>query len=187
MTTPTARRVLAALSTMLALAAGAALWHHLPESTGIFAPFDVQAGVGERAQGRGLSATVESVTVTPTLVTASKTLPAVGVWVVVELAAEAGPEYALAHADLMVGDSRYVPTDRIISGPPTLAPRIIDHREWAFDVSPDRLAAVDEIRFRIWVGDERLDSRLVFTIPMDGTDVRQSATLELASPSQEAA
>ena len=72
------------LGSLLAIVAGAALWHQLPAATNIYAPFDVHGDIGRRAAGRGLAATVDAVVITPRLANATgKMFAATGTWVVV--------------------------------------------------------------------------------------------------------
>jgi len=77
------------LGSLLAIVAGAALWHQLPAATNIYAPFDVHGDIGRRAAGRGLAATVDAVVITPRLANATgKMFAATGTWVVVAPAPE---------------------------------------------------------------------------------------------------
>ena len=75
-----------------AIAAAAALWHNLPEPTEIYKPFDVHAGVGQQATGRGITATVDGVRIGPKVHKMSppeRTVQSVGTWVVVDAAVTA--------------------------------------------------------------------------------------------------
>ncbi len=185
---PEPRRWLAVPATLLVIAAGAGLWQQLPRNTDIYAAFDEYGVVGQQVQGRGLSGTVEAVTIGPTIVTDThRRLNATGIWVVVYAAVEAGTDHGLAEAELMVGDSRYLPTSRLLVMPPRVTPGFVDRRGWVFDVAPDRLDAVKAVRFRLWVGDGRLDSRLVFDIPLDDAVVRNLDPVILVRPAQEIA
>lgn len=181
------RSVLTVLTTVLALAAGAMLWHKLPASTDVFAPFDVHGSIGQRTAGRGVAATVDAVTITPTLTVApsGQNLGATGIWVVIEGGFEAGADYALMHAELRVGPNRYLPTERVIAMPAVLQPGIVDRRGWAFDVAPARLDTVGTVVFGAWVGDGRLDSRLGIDIPLDDRRVQHLTRVDLPSPTQE--
>jgi hypothetical protein len=182
------RQVIAGLSTALTIAVSVFLWHHLPANTDVYAPFDVPGELGEQTAGRGLSGTVESATVTPRLTRpGGKEIAATGTWVIVDGVFQAGVDYGLANAELLVGGNQYRPTDRLITIPPQLQPGISDRRGWVFDVAPEILDSVRSVVFRIWVGDGRLDSRLVVDIPLDDSRVQHSTSVLLADPSQEAA
>jgi hypothetical protein len=51
-------------------------------------------------------------------------------------------------------------------------PVITQRGSWVFDVAPALLATEsDPMTLRVWVGDGRLDSRLVIRIPLDGASV----------------
>jgi hypothetical protein len=182
----TARQIIEMLSTALTIAASAVLWHHLPANTDVFAPFDVRGGLGEQTAGRALSATAYAVTVTPQLTDRyGRKLAATGTWVVVDVALQAGSDYGLAKADLRVGPNTYRPTDRLFVMPPELQPGIADRRGWAFDVAPQVLDSVASVVFRAWVGDSRLDSRLVIDIPLRGPRAYRVDSFELADPVQQ--
>ena len=181
------RRIFTVLGTLIVIAAGAALWHQLPAATNIYAPFDVHGDIGQRTAGRGLAATVDGAVITPRLDDAfGKQLAATGTWVVVEGSFDAGSRYAVAHAELLVGPNRYAPTDRLLYMPGQLQPGIADRRGWVFDVAPDVLQTVTSVVFRVYVGDGRLDSRLVIDIPLDDPRVRRTDDFELPRPTQDA-
>ena len=179
-------RVLTALGSLMVIVAGAGLWHQLPAATDIYAPFDVHGDIGQHTAGRGLAATVDAAVITPRLNNASgKQFAATGTWIVVEGTFDAGSTYALAHAELLVGPNRYAPTDRLLYMPAALQPGIADRRGWAFGVAPDVLESVTSLVFRMWVGDGRLDSRLVIDIPLDDSRVRRTDDFELPPPTQD--
>lgn len=177
---------LTALGTLVVVVAGVLLWQRLPANTDTFAPFDVHGAAGQRVTGRGLSGTVDAVTITPKLVDPfGHRLTAVGTWVVVDTVLEAGNDYGTAHADLMVGPDQYLPTERVLNTA-ILQPGITDRRSWVFDVAPPALAEAGSVVFRVWVGDGRLDSRLVIEIPLTDPQVRHTGTLVLSAPVQAA-
>ncbi|MEZ0359811.1 hypothetical protein [Mycobacterium sp. SA01] len=166
------RSVGAAAATVVAMAVATLVWLHLPANTTIYAPFDVHAGVGSRAVGQNLSATVTHASMTPTVTAqqSRKSYAAAGVWVVTLTTLEASREPVLPHADLLVGPNTYAPTTQLLSGADLVQPGITQQRTWAFDVPPDLLKTVPSVVLRVWGGDGRLDSRLVVDIPLAGVD-----------------
>jgi len=177
------RTVLLAVTTVLAIVCGALLWHRLPVSTDVYAPFDVRGTIGERTAGRGLSAVVDGVTIAPVLrpSESEKTQKAVGIWVVVDGSFDADPDYGLMHVELLVGPNHYNAA-ALLYQPPQLQPGITEQRGWPFDVAPDVLDKVDSVVFRAWLGDGRLDTRLVIDIPLDDQRVRHTAVVEIPPP-----
>lgn len=177
------RSVLTVVVTIVAIAAGAALWHRLPVTTDVFAPFDVPGRIGEPVAGRGLSAVVDGLRIGPVLTDHNgQDRPATGIWLIVDGAFEAGTEYGRMYADLLVGPNRYAPTDRVLTPPAELQPGITDRRGWAFDVAPERLESVDLVVFRAWVADGRLDDRLVIDIPRTDPRVHEGHRVDLPKP-----
>lgn len=177
------RSALTVLSTVLAIAAGAVLWHRLPVATDIFAPFDVRGDIGLPTAGRNLTAAVDGVTITPTMTTKyDKTLRATGVWLVVDGAFDVDQDSGLLHADLLIGPNRYAPADLMVYRPPLLQPGITERRGWPFDVAPKVLEDADSVVFRAWLGDGRLESRLVIDIPLDDNRVQRAPRIDLPPP-----
>lgn len=177
------RSMLMVLSTVLAIAASAVLWHRLPVATGIFAPFDVRGDIGRPATGRNLTAVVDGVTIAPTMTAKyDKKLRAIGVWLVVDGAFDVDTEPGLLHAELLVGPNRYAPTELMVYQPPQLQPGITERRGWPFDVAPAVLEDADSVVFRAWLGDGRLESRLVIDIPLDDKRVQHAPSVDLPPP-----
>ncbi|ANW65138.1 hypothetical protein BCA37_17465 [Mycobacterium sp. djl-10] len=176
------------LTVAVVIAAAAFLWHNLPRNSEIYAPFDVTADAGAPATGRNISATVVGTQITPVVQPPSGRPPqldAAGVWVVVTATVAAVTEPGLLRTELEVGPDTYTPTDRL---PPTataggtMQPAIDYQGAWVFDVAPDVLDRVDELRLRLWLGDPRLDSRLVIRIPLSGPQVGFLDRVRLPSP-----
>jgi len=169
----TRRTVLAAVLTVLTIAAAATVWHHLPVNTTIYGPFDVHATINSRADGQNLSATVTGAGLAPTVSSqySSKAIPAVGSWVVVATALDTAHSPVFPHADLLVGPNRYEPSDRLLSTNELVQPGITLHCAWIFDVPAELLKTVPSVVLRLWGADERLDSRLVIDIPLDDPSV----------------
>lgn len=181
------RLIGAVLGTLIAVVAGAVLWNHLPVNTDTFAPFDVHGSTGEHLTSTRLSGSVEQVTIAPEAISRfGKRLTAVGTWVIVQAAVDSGNDYANAQADLVVGPNTYRPTDRVLEAT-VIQPGITDRRAWVFDVAPAVLAEADSVVFRVWVGDGRLDSRLVVDIPLTGPSVHRTAVFRIPAPTQAAA
>jgi hypothetical protein len=167
------RTVFSAVATVVAIALATLVWLHLPANTTIYAPFDVHASMAGRAVGQNLSATVTHAAITPTVTAkqSRKSYPAAGVWVVTLTTLEAARESVLPRADLLVGPNTYLPTTVLLPGVNLVQPGITQQRMWAFDVPPDLLKSVPSVVVRVWGGDGRLDTRLVFDIPLDSADV----------------
>lgn len=177
------RSVLTVLSTVLAIAASAVLWHRLPVATDIFAPFDVHGDIGLPTAGRNLTAAVDGVTIAPILTAKyDKKLGAIGVWLVVDGSFDVDSDPGLLHTELLVGPNRYSPADLMVYEPPLLQPGITDRRGWPFDVAPKVLEGVDSVVFRAWLGDGRLESRLVIDIPLNDNRVQHAPRVDLTPP-----
>jgi hypothetical protein len=177
--------VLPAFIVVVVVAAAAVVWHNLPNPTDVYGPFDVHASAGEPATGRGVSATVTAVRIAPEV----NSIPAAGRWVVIETTLEGVRTTELPHSELLVGPDTYTPSDRFLGKTlgAEVAPDIVQRGAWVFDVASARLApgATESLTLRVWVGDGRLDSRLVIRIPVDDDRVSRTASVQL-SP-QEAA
>ena len=174
-----------ALAIPAAMASAAALWHNLPEPTDIYKPFDVHAAVGQQATGRGITATVDGVRIGPTVHKVSppeSTVQSVGTWVVVDAVVASTRDFELPRTELIVGPNTYGPSDRFWPAAlgAELKPGIAQRGSWAFEVPADLVAAVaDPISLRVWLGDERLDSRIVVTIPLDDQHVSREGVVTL--------
>jgi hypothetical protein len=86
------------------------------------------------------------------------------------------------HAALVVGPNTYIPTERVGVGPlgVALAPGIAQRGAWVFDVPPDLTKpGPRDMALRVWVGDGRLDSRLVITLRLDDPRVRREQVIQL--------
>jgi hypothetical protein len=187
------RTVAPALVITAAVASAAALWHNLPEPTDVYGPFDVHAAVGQQATGGAMTATVTGVRIGPQVYKVSppaRTVPSAGVWFVVDAEVAATRSFELPHTELVVGPNTYVPTDRFRPAPlgAELEPGIAQRGSWVFEVPADLVepGAAHPISLRVWVGDGRLDSRLVITIPLDDDRVRRTEVVTL-EPVTEAA
>jgi hypothetical protein len=183
---PKAGSVLAALTVAVVVAAAAVVWHNLPTPTDVYGPFDVHAEAGESATGRGVSATVTAVRIAPEV----NSVHAAGQWVVIETTMEGVRSTETPHSDLIVGPNTYRPSDRFLGKTlgADVAPDIAQRGAWVFDVASALLApgAIDSLTLRVWVGDGRLDSRLVIRIPVDDSRVSRTDAVKL-SPLEETA
>jgi hypothetical protein len=187
------RTVAPALVITAAVASAAALWHNLPEPTDVYGPFDVHAAVGQQATGRAIVATVTGVRIGPQVHKVSppaRTVRSAGVWVVVDAEVAATSSFELPHTELVVGANTYIPSDRFRPAPlgAELEPGIAQRGSWVFEVPADLVepGAAHPISLRVWVGDGRLDSRLVMTIPLDDDRVHRNEVVTL-EPVTEAA
>ncbi|MEH3143243.1 MAG: hypothetical protein PGN37_24410 [Mycobacterium kyogaense] len=180
MTATRMRSVMSAVCVVVLVAAAALVWHNLPTPTDLYGPFDIHGKAGEPVRGRGVTATVSSVSVAPTV----NSVPAAGRWVVVETTLQAQGTTDVPHADLLVGPNTYIPTDRFLTKTlgRSLAPGIEQRGSWVFDVAAELVdgPALDPLTLRVWVGSDLLDSRLVITIPPE--TVNRGAELELGRP-----
>jgi hypothetical protein len=182
----TMRSVVPALVITAAIASSAALWHNLPEPTDIYGPFDVDAAIGQQATGRGVTATVTGVRIGPKVHKVSppeRTVPSVGTWIVVDAVVAATRDFELPHTELIVGPNTYDPSDRFWPAAlgAELEPGIAQRGSWAFEVPADMVApgAGHPCALRISLGDERLDSRLVVSIPLDDQRVSRDDVVTL--------
>jgi hypothetical protein len=179
------------LATVVIIAAAAAVSHLLPVQTQIMGPFDVHGAFGETVAGRGIKATVNDVRVAPdvTSVSLGRTgapIAAAGKWVVVDATIEPVREYVIPKAELVVDGNTYNPSERFLlenlgSGG-WMDPGIPAHGAWTFDVAAGLLDdnARTPLVLRVWVGDGRLDSRLVIAI--DRHDISQQDIVALNKP-----
>ncbi|MGB3486322.1 MAG: hypothetical protein WBB07_29385 [Mycobacterium sp.] len=180
-------RVQAALAAV-AIAAAAFVWHNLPVNSQIYAPFDVTADAGSPAVGRNLTATVIGTQLTPLIRPENgypPQLEASGIWVVVNATVAAVEAPGLLRAQLQVGPNSYNPTDRLMAAAQLTGlqqPELMNTGVLVFDVAPEVLADVDAIELRTWLGDERLDSRLVVQIVLDGPQVSRLEEVRLPRP-----
>lgn len=186
------RSVLTAAAAVVAIVAAAVIWHDLPVNSKIYAPFDVTAGAGQPATGRNITASVLGTQITPVVQPANGRPPrleATGVWVVVNATVAAVEEPGLLRTELEVGPDTYRPTDRLsptATAGGTMQPAIDYRANWVFDVAPQVLDEVDEVRLRLWIGDARLDSRVVIRIPMDGPQISRLERVRLTPPTMSA-
>ncbi|AQA05161.1 hypothetical protein BVC93_25240 [Mycobacterium sp. MS1601] len=176
------------LAVAVVIAAAAFLWHNLPRNSQIYAPFDVTTDAGTPATGRNVTATVLGTQITRVVEPESgrpSRLEAAGVWVVVNAEVAALDEPGRLWVQLEVGPDTYTSTDRL---PPTatpggtMQPSMNYRADWVFDVAPDMLARVDDVRLRVWLDDGRLDSRLVIRIPLEGPGVSNLDRVRLPRP-----
>jgi hypothetical protein len=180
------RTVVPAVAITAAVAASAALWHNLPEPTDVYGPFDVNAVAGQQATGRGITATVTGVRIGPQIHKVSppaKTLRSVGIWVVVDAVVTATRSFEQPHAELVVGPNTYIPSDRLWPAAlgAELQPGIAQRGSWVFEVPADLtgVEAKPPLSLRVWLGDVRLDSRLVITVPLDDDRVHRTEVVTL--------
>lgn len=175
-------RALHAFGTAVVIAGGAFLWHNLPTPDDVYGPFDVHAGLGQKAVGRAISVEVSGARIAPRLRQAlgsNPELDAVGTWVAVDAEAVALRSDDVANVELSVGPNTYVPTMRTRVTPMVgaLAPGIAVRGPWVFDVPADLMASTRQMTLRVWVRDGRMDSRLVIDIPLDDQRVSRSDLL----------
>lgn len=171
--------MLRAAAVVIVIAAAALVWHKLPTPDDVYGPFDVHAGLQQQAVGRAITAEVGGVRIGPRIRKdrdTAPTLDALGVWVAVDAEAMTTRDDAVANVELLVGPNTYVPTDRLggmLSS--SLAPGIAMRSSWVFDVPADLVAPRSQsMSLRVWVGDGRMDSRLVIDIALDDPLVTRS-------------
>lgn len=167
-------RGLTALWAAPILVAAALHWQHLPDSTQVYAPFDVYGRFGAPASGRALTVTVDDVRLAPKAQGSARwampppVTPA-GRWLVVRATVSATRQTVLANAQLRVGPNTYRPSDRFpgYAMGDRVDPGISQHGSWVFDVPPGLFdpPGPDPFELLVWPGlDERLDDRLVITL-----------------------
>lgn len=184
---PSMRRLIPLSALVVVLATAAVLWHNLPTPTAVYAPFDVRGSIGTPVTGRGVSATVTRVRIADRLSDAAardrSAVAATGRWVVVDTVMTATTAPDRPHVELLVGPNTYSPADRFDSAVKVgeLAPGIAVTGPWVFEVAPEVLDAesTDQLALHVWVGDGRLDSRLVIAIPLTGPNVSRSDAVTL--------
>lgn len=183
---PKIRSALPALSVVVVVAAAAVVWQNLPTPTDINGPFDVHAQAGAAATGRAVTATVTGVRIAPQV----NSIQAAGLWVVVDTTLEATRTTELPHSELIIGPNTYIPTDRFFvkTLKAEINPGIAQRGVWVFDVASALLAtgASEPLTLRVWVGDGRLDSRLVIRIPADDPRVSRADAVKLEAPVESA-
>ena len=174
MNPPVRRSLLSALAAVPILVAAALLWHHLPDSTDVYGPFDVPGRFGAETSGRALVVTVDNVQLAPMVQPSTRwsnppPVSAAGRWVVVRASVSATRQSVLPNAELRVGPNTYRPSDRFPSY--TLSgradPGITQRGSWVFDVPPELFdpPGADPFELRVWAGiDDRLDNRLVINL-----------------------
>lgn len=183
-------RALHALATAVVIAAAAWMWHDLPTPDDVYAPFDVHAGMGQQATGRPIAAQVTGVRIGPRIRNQQyppALIDAVGTWVAVDGEAMSTRADAVPTVELIIGPNTYVPTHRLGFMPMVgaLAPGIAVRGPWVFDVPADLVApGRPNMTLRVWVGDWRQDSRLVFDIPLDGPRVQRSDLIQFGPATQ---
>ncbi len=182
--------VLHLLATAMVIAAAALLWQNLPTPDDVYGPFDVHAGVGQRATGRGVTAQVDAVRIAPRIRGERESAPvidALGAWVVIDGEAMTTLGDESLKSELILGPNTYRRTDRVNFLPITgsLAPGITVRGSWVFDVPVDLVAAgAPPMMLRLWVGDGRQDSRLVVDIPVDDPKVSRTDLVRLEPATQ---
>jgi hypothetical protein len=160
-------RVRAVILTAVAIAVAAVVWHRLPARSEVYAPFDVWGAMGRPLTGRAITVTVNRAEIAPEIRVDATRVAAVGQWVVVDATIRPVDRPALPHAELIVGDASYTPTDRLPPGSTLstlIQPGFAKDGAWAFDVAPAALESHGPMTLRTWVGDGHLDSRLNIVI-----------------------
>lgn len=178
------------VATMAVIVCAAALWHWLPTPDDVYGPFDVDAGIGQQAIGRGIETRVTGVRIAPRIdkkQPPQQLIDAVGIWIVIDGAAMTTRTGEMPTAQLMVGADTYVSTSRVgvftLKG--ALIPGIVLSGSWVFDVPADVVVSgARPISLRVWVGDGRLDSRIVTDIALDGPHISRSDVVALEPATQ---
>ncbi|MCV7359840.1 hypothetical protein [Mycolicibacterium fluoranthenivorans] len=183
-------RALYALATAVVVAAAAWMWHNLPAPDDVYAPFDVDAGMGQQATGRTLTAQVTGVRIGPRIRKQQYRpilVDAVSTWVAVDGEAMTTRTDEVPTVQLLVGPNTYALTQRLgfmpLAG--SLAPGITVRGSWVFDVPAELVApGRGDITVRAWTGDGRQDSRLVFTIGLDDSRVQRTDLIQIPPGTQ---
>jgi len=162
------------------LAVAAVVQHTSPGDGGWQQPIEVTGTVGDRVEGRNIAATVWSAQVAREVQTSDWTGQTTGIWVVVDVSAEAVvDEFAarLGTAQLVIGDETFSASERpdldtvyrnsLSVGIPTRGPLF-------FEIPTD---ALGKARLQLGIdSDPRLDSLLVIPLDLSQLEVRDSAT-----------
>lgn len=178
-------RVLYALATVVVIAAAAVTWHNLPTPDDVYGPFDVAAEMGQQATGRAITAQVTGVRIAPRIRKPHPSAPvldAVGSWVAIDGEAMTTRTDESPNVELIIGPNSYLPTDRLGVMPldGNLTPGIAVRNSWVFDVPAELVApGAQHLTLWVWVGDGRLDSRLVMDVPLDDPRVGRSDLIRL--------
>jgi len=171
---------------VVVIAAAAAVWQNLPTQTDILGPFDVHGEVGAATTGRGVTATVTGVRVTPKV----NSVQPSGIWVVVDTTLEGTRTTEVPHSELIVGPNTYRPTDLFLVETlgAVVNPGIAQRGAWVFDVAPALMspARSEPLTLRVWVGDGRLDSRLVIRIPAGDFRISRPESVTVERPRESA-
>lgn len=179
---PPKSRLLTAVAVVATVAASAVVWQNLPTPTDVLGPFDVRGQAGTPVTGRAVSATVTRVRIADE-VNAKK---AAGVWVVVDTALEGTVSTELPHSELVVGPNTYRPSDVFLTDTMMgeISPGLTLRGSYVFDVMPALVApeSSDPLTLVVWVGDGRLDSRLLIDIPTKGSGFSRLAEVTLTKP-----
>jgi len=182
-------RVLAAV---VVIAAAAVVWQSLPVRTKVFAPFDVRGTSGETVTGRSIAATVHGARLAPDVMSGTggrvgDAIAAAGTWVVVDATVETTRDSVKPEAELIVDGNTYLPSERfflenLTASDAVVDPGIPERGVLVFDVATQFLdsEAAPPFVLRVWVGDGRLDSRLVITV--DEQDVSRHKVITLTKP-----
>jgi hypothetical protein len=179
---PNSRRALTVLGVVVTVAAAAVVWQNLPTPTDVLGPFEVRGEAGAPTTGRGVTATVTSVRISPEV---NSVKPA-GIWLVVNVDLEGTRSSELAHSQLVVGPNTYSPSD--VFSLDTLfgeiSPGMTLRGSYVFDVAPALVTpeSSDQITLLVWVGDGRLDSRLAIRIPTHGSHFGRVDEVTLKRP-----
>jgi hypothetical protein len=165
------QRPLHIFATAVVIAAAAALWQSLPTPDDVYGPFDVHAGIGEQATGRGIETQVTGVRVSPRVEKGRyprQIVDAVGTWVAIDNETMTTLTVEVPRVELVIGPNTYVPTMRVGVLYPAFPPGIRVRSSWVFDVPAELVALGSQtMSLRVWVGDSRLTSRLMIDIPLD--------------------
>jgi hypothetical protein len=178
-------RVLHLLATAVVIGAAALMWHALPTPDDVYGPFDVDAGMGQQAEGRAITAQVTGARIAPRIRKPYPSAPvvdAVGVWVAIDGEAMTTRTDEVPNVELIIGRNSYVPTERLDFMPLTgrLSPGIAVRSSWVFDVPAELVApGAQHLTLHVWVGDGRLDSRLVVDVPLTDSRVTRSDLIRL--------
>ncbi|WP_349268656.1 hypothetical protein [Mycolicibacterium parafortuitum] len=161
------KALLSILCVVVTVAAAALVWHRLPTTLDIYGPFEVRGRAGEPVQGSALIATVTAVRIGPRL----DSVPAAGMWVVIDTTLEAVRATELPRADLIVGPNTYARSDQFSLDTlgEEISPGIAQRGSWLFEVDPPLVEAGSSspLLLRVWAGSDYLGSRLVIDIPAD--------------------